>query len=95
MNMEKKEKIKQAENKFGLIILDYSLREKLKIFSRLTGIEDFKILSYWSRSIIDSDFSLEHPDYLEYKKHYGVGDVDWLEKGKTYVDMKKYKKVSN
>lgn len=90
--MEKKEKIKEAENKFGLIILDYSLRERLKIFSRLTGIEDFKILSYWSRSIIDSDFSLEHPDYLEYKKHYEVGDVNWLEKGKTYVDMKKYKK---
>lgn len=81
----------EVEEKFGLIISDYSLREKLKYMSERYNILDFKILSHWSRSIISNNYNLNHPDYLEYKKHYNKGDVSWLEKGKTCVNMKKYK----
>ena len=41
-----------AEEKFGLIISNHSLREKLKDMSERYNILDFKILSHWSRSII-------------------------------------------
>lgn len=86
-----KEKIEAFSNKFGIVIWDYITQERLKRLGYNTGIEDFIILSHWSRSVVGNDYDLEHPDYLEYKKHYKVGDVSWLEKDKTFVDMKKYK----
>ena len=87
-----KEKLEKAQEKFGVVIYDFATREKLKRFATETGVEDFRILSHWSRSIIGSNFDLNHPNYLEYKKHYQKGDVEWLPQGASYVDIKKYKK---
>lgn len=87
--------LEKAIEKFIVIIDDYKTRENLKIFAEKTGIEDFKILSHWSRSIEANKYDLRHPDYLEYKAHYQVGDVDWLPKGRSFVNLEKYLKYKN
>lgn len=87
--------LEKAIEKFIVIIDDYKTRENLKIFAKKTGIEDFKILSHWSRSIEANKYDLRHPDYLEYKAHYQVGDVDWLPKGRSFVNLEKYLKYKN
>lgn len=92
---ELEKKKEKATLKFHCIISDYKIREELKELAAITGIDDFKILSHWSRSIEGCDYDLEHPNYLEYKKHYQIGDVPWLEKGYTYVKMKEYKECKN
>lgn len=77
----------KALEKFGYIEEDY---ESMKIKGIKEDCEETHIYAYWCRSIIASDYSLNHPTYMEYKKHFQVGDVDWLPKGKSYVDMNKY-----
>lgn len=93
--MKMQNKINKAQKKFCIVINDYTIRENLKVLSEKTGVEDFKILSHWSRSVIASDFNLKHPDYLEYKEHYQIGDVGWLPKGNTYVNVEQYLKWKN
>jgi hypothetical protein len=77
----------KALEKFGYIEEDY---ESIKIKGFREDCEETCIFGYWCRSIIASDYSLNHPTYMEYKKHYQARDVDWLPKGKSYVDMNKY-----
>lgn len=77
-----------AENYFKKHIADYAEREQLKYGEKAT--EKSKIYAYWCRSVEGSNFDLRHPSLQEYKKHFMKGDVDWLEKGKTYVNIRRY-----
>lgn len=87
--------LEKAIKKFIVIIDDYKTRERLKVLAEITGVQDFKILSHWSRSLQATDYDLRHPDYLEYKAHYQVGDVDWLPEGRSFVNLEKYLKYKN
>lgn len=87
------------KRKWGYIP-DYKTREEIKWFVRSKGenteeqkaLWDLYIFVYWSRSLEASRFDEEHPDFYEYKEHYQVGDVNWLKKGYSYVNMDLYKK---
>lgn len=81
-------KRQKAMEKFGYIEADY---EGIKIKGYKENNEEMIIYGYWCRSIIASQYNLNHPSYMEYRAHYQVGDVDWLEEGHTFVDIKKYK----
>lgn len=87
--------LEKAIKKFRLIIDDYKTQERLKVLAEITGVQDFKILSHWSRSLQATNYDLRHPDYLEYKAHYQVGDVDWLPEGRSFVNLEKYLKYKN
>lgn len=87
--------LEKAIKKFIVIIGDYKTQERLKVLAEITGVQDFKILSHWSRSLQATDYDLRHPDYLEYKAHYQVGDVDWLPEGRSFVNLEKYLKDKN
>lgn len=87
--------LEKAIKKFIVIIDDYKTQERLKVLAEITGVQDFKILSHWSRSLQATDYDLRHPDYLEYKAHYQIGDVDWLPEGRSFVNLEKYLKYKN
>lgn len=87
--------LEKAIKKFIVIIDDYKTQERLKVLAEITGVQDFKILSHWSRSLQATDYDLRHPDYLEYKAHYQIGDVDWLLEGRSFVNLEKYLKYKN
>ena len=82
-----------AMQRFGYICDNHFEMEQLKIFAAKGedgSLDDLKILSHWSRSLSACDYDLRHPDFMEYRKHYQKDDVEWLPKGKTFVDMDKY-----
>lgn len=81
-------KRQKAMEKFGYIEADY---EGIKIKGYKENNEEMIIYGYWCRSIIANQYNLTHPSYMEYRQHYQIGDVNWLEKGTTFVDIKKYK----
>ena len=84
------DKVKRAFQKFGFIATDVKTREILKIIDEKEDCPELKVLSHWSRSLVASNYDLRHPTFLEYSKHYQIGDVKWLPIGKTYVNMAEY-----
>ncbi len=84
------DKVKRAFKKFGFIATNVKTREILKITAEKEDCLELKVLSHWSRSLMASNYDLRHPTFLEYSKHYQIGDVKWLPIGKTYVDMAEY-----
>ena len=84
---DKYKKRQKAMEKFGYIETDY---EGIKIRGFEEDCSETYIFGYWCRSIIASQYNLQHPPYMEYKAHYQVGDVDWLEEGHSFVDIDKY-----
>lgn len=103
--MRKSNKREKAIEKFGYILTTSEINSIRKFIYdnnppfqgalemyKMKKYQNLYIMCYWSRSIVGSDFDLNHPGFKEYKDHFQIGDVDWLIKGSTYVDIKLYKK---
>lgn len=85
------EKYNKAVEKFGYF--PFINFEAVKLLGIKLEDNDMKIYGYWARSLVASDFNLNHPNFLEYKEAYLNGGVLWLKEGKTYVDMEKNRRV--
>lgn len=90
-----------AEEKFGHIAT-YNERELIKNYAYgqkdniwCDCVDELIIYTYWCRSIEKSGFDINHPTFEEYYNNFDKPNIKWLEKGKSQVNMKLYKSISN